>query len=207
MNIDDLVSEKKLLAIAKKGLTDERNLRNKRGRLPGESGLLSVISTKEFDEKQIDEIGNKMPRFIDGNVAYKMWPDYWQHLKLEIYYVICTDSEQYRDVRKLLLKQSKKSETAIVSAIAAAVAVHLGIVAGALVPFCALALAGVLQIGKNAYCSAKAREAAKIETSLKRQKAKDPKMAEEREQWLSKRQERFKVEVKKLERKKRRSAK
>jgi hypothetical protein len=42
----------------------------------------------------------------------------------------------------------------IVSTIAADVAVNLGVVAGALVPFCAICLIAVLKLGTEAFCQA-----------------------------------------------------
>jgi hypothetical protein len=65
-----------------------------------------------------------------------------------------------------------KSQTAIVGMIAAGVAVNVGAVAGALVPFCALLLIGALRIGKNAYCSGIPLDVPAIESKAKKTVAK-----------------------------------
>ena len=77
---------------------------------------------------------------------------YWIAMKEEIYLFICTEDKKYAHLRGQFQKASVKSQTAIVSMIAAAVAASLGVIAGSLVPLCALALLAVVRVGQNAFC-------------------------------------------------------
>jgi hypothetical protein len=66
---------------------------------------------------------------------------------------ICTNDPKYRDVKKKMKSAEQKSQTAIVSMIAAAVGASISMAAGALVPLCALVLLVTLKMGKNAFCA------------------------------------------------------
>jgi hypothetical protein len=63
------------------------------------------------------------------------WPEYWSQLKAEFRVLICATDPKYRKLRQELSTAHKKSQTAIVSAIAGAMASQFGVVAGMLVPF------------------------------------------------------------------------
>jgi hypothetical protein len=126
-----------------------------------DDALLSIIehdsNLKSYDlsAQSIDAIGNaSLPRAIDGKVMYAFWPDYWSKLKAEFRLLICKRDKKYAPLRKKLDSITKKSETAIVSTISAAMAVKFGVAAGILAPFCALCLVGVSRLGKEAFCSA-----------------------------------------------------
>ena len=79
--------------------------------------------------------------------------DYWRALKKEFRLFLCTDDKRYADLRKKLDAAGTKSQTTIVSMIAASVAAHVGAVAGTLVPLCALILLAGARLGKNAICA------------------------------------------------------
>jgi hypothetical protein len=113
-----------------------------------------VMARYEFAKDSIDTIGNAtLPRAIDGPVMYAMWPDYWERLKCEFKILLCTNDKKYAHLRKELGVAAKKSQTAIVSMIAAAMASAFGVVAGVLVPFCALCLVAVAKLGREAFCT------------------------------------------------------
>lgn len=79
-------------------------------------------------------------------------PTPWSRIKSQIYILFCTKEPMYAPLRKQLKSSGKHTETTIVSMVAAGVATHLGLAMGALVPFCALCLLGILKIGQGAYC-------------------------------------------------------
>ena len=102
----------------------------------------------------IDNLGNKLlPKAIDGDIMYAHWPDYWEQLKKEFILLICTKDKKYSSLRKKLSTSADKSQTAIVSTIAAAMAASFGVAMGILVPFCAMILLALLRIGKEAFCA------------------------------------------------------
>ncbi len=88
--------------------------------------------------KRLEDVGKK----------YK----YWDNLKREMQIFLCTDDKKFADIKSKLARASTKSETAIVSLVAAGVAGSLGVAAGALVPVCALLLLVVVKVGKEAFC-------------------------------------------------------
>jgi hypothetical protein len=109
------------------------------------------ISPREFDEGTIQGIGARMPDYSDG-IPHSGMPNLWNDVLYEMHSLICTDDKRYADLRKALSITGSKSQTTIVSLIAAAVAAHIGLIAGSVVPFCALVLVAVARVGKNAYC-------------------------------------------------------
>jgi hypothetical protein len=120
-----------------------------------ESGL--ILNHLDLAKESIDSIGiDAFPVAIDGEfVSYKSWPDYWVRLKDEFRLLLCTKDKKYNSLRKELSTASKKSQTAIVSMIAVAMASQFGVISGALVPFCALCLIAVARLGKEAFCDGK----------------------------------------------------
>jgi hypothetical protein len=77
----------------------------------------------------------------------------WSYVKEEIRILICTDDEKYEKLRAQLEKAHDKGTTYIVGTITGVVGATLGIPAGVITPFCALALSSALKIGKEAYCA------------------------------------------------------
>ena len=102
----------------------------------------------------IEWLGNRLlPETIDGRgTAYASWPKYWVQLKNEFRILICTSDRKYYSLRKQLSAAGQKSHATIVSSIAAVMASQFGVVAGVLVPFCALLLLAMLKLGKEAFC-------------------------------------------------------
>ncbi|SAL04042.1 hypothetical protein AWB81_06570 [Caballeronia arationis] len=80
---------------------------------------------------------------------------YWDQLKSEFRLLLCTKDKKYQALRRDLAKTSSKSQLAVVSAISAAVGASIGVVAGALVPVCAICLIAVLKLGQEAFCQVK----------------------------------------------------
>jgi hypothetical protein len=80
-------------------------------------------------------------------------------LKLELFKLICTDDPKYSAVRKKLTTSRDKSETVLVSVIAAAIGRELGIVTAVLVAPAAWALIALVSAGKHAFCELVGRNA------------------------------------------------
>jgi hypothetical protein len=116
------------------------------------NGLPTIIADTDGT---IEGIGTLLlPTAIDSGGPYGVWPDwYWRELKREVKIFICTSDKKYADLRKRLSTSADKSQTAIVSAIAAGMAAQFGVVAGLLVPFIALCLVVLARIGKEAFCT------------------------------------------------------
>lgn len=105
-------------------------------------------------DASIDQVGNKLlPKAIDGDVSYGLWPRHWVQLKTEFRSFLCTKDKKYTTLRKQLATSKDKSQTAIVSMISAAMAVHFGVATGVLVPFCAMCLVVLVRVGTEAFCS------------------------------------------------------
>jgi hypothetical protein len=82
---------------------------------------------------------------VDGELVLVPKPPekgFWSKLKIEFRILVCTDDKKYSSLRRQMKASSGKSQTVIVSAIAAAMAAHVGVIAGVLVPFCALCCSG-----------------------------------------------------------------
>jgi hypothetical protein len=123
-----------------------------------------LFSQFDLSTHSIEEMGNlALPRAIDGSsILYASWPEYWSRLKAEFRLLICTADPKYKKLRQQLSVAQKKSQTAIVSTIAAAMASEFGVVAGVLVPFCALCLIAAIRLGKEAFCTT-----ARLETHVR----------------------------------------
>jgi hypothetical protein len=80
---------------------------------------------------------------------------YWDAFKKEFHVLLCTKHRKYGKLRNNLAKSNDKAQLAVVSGISAAIAGSLGVVAGELVPICAICLIAVLKLGKEAFCQAK----------------------------------------------------
>jgi hypothetical protein len=115
---------------------------------------LAWVMQEMQSSSSIDELGTELlPRAIDGDAMYAFWPDYWEKLKHEFKLLICTVDERYADLRATLAASASKTQTGVVSSIAAAMAAQFGVVAGLLVPFVALCLIVLARVGKEAFCS------------------------------------------------------
>jgi hypothetical protein len=101
----------------------------------------------------VEEIGSQID--APPGVAFARSPEYWNSLKTEFHILLCTKNRKYASVRKSLSKSGDKTQLTIVSAISAAVGGSFGVVAGSLVPLCAICLIAVLKMGKEAFCQAR----------------------------------------------------
>jgi len=114
----------------------------------------SFLEYPDIKDLTIDEIGNKyLPRRIDGETLYNYWPTYWKDFKKEFRKFICSKDKKYLPLKKKLSSSSKETKVVLISIISAAFSKHLGILAGILVPFCAMCLLLVARIGIEAFCS------------------------------------------------------
>jgi hypothetical protein len=108
------------------------------------------------DTDIIDSLGSQLGyRGYPGEPVEHFYspPKTWEALKEEFRILVCTKDKKYSSLRKKLGTTGAKSQTMIVSMIAAAMAPPLGVaVSAVLVPFCALVLLGLLKVGKEAYC-------------------------------------------------------
>ena len=86
-------------------------------------------------------------------VVREVQPNYRRRVKIELHILICTKDSKYASLRRQLGKHGSATQTAIVSNIAAALAVSLGYTVGALVPFVAMGLLGLVRVGTNAWCA------------------------------------------------------
>jgi hypothetical protein len=103
-------------------------------------------------EDKVESILRQTEPAIAGFVD--MGEPFWFEFKREFRILLCTKDKKYASVRKTLSSSSDKSQLAIVSTIAAAIASSWGIVAASLVPFCAICLIAALKMGKEAFCKA-----------------------------------------------------
>lgn len=131
-----------------------------------ESELLQIVAEgtgNNIAEETIDELGRELatkvvpargrPKGIRRSNAASDSPTYWRAVRREVHTLVCTQDKKYSDLRKQIERLGAKSQTALVSTIAAAVASYIGVAAGILVPMCALVLLAILRVGKNAFCA------------------------------------------------------
>ena len=86
-------------------------------------------------------------------VVRQVQPNYWARVKRELHILICTNDTKYQSIRRLLGKESKLTQTAIVSSIGGAIGAYVGAAATIVGPFVTLGLLALLQVGKEAWCS------------------------------------------------------
>lgn len=77
----------------------------------------------------------------------------YQVIKREFYLLICTKDSKYKELRKNLLKNQKKSSQVAVGLIVGAIGSSYGIPAGALTALCATALHMIIKVGKETFCT------------------------------------------------------
>jgi hypothetical protein len=104
----------------------------------------------------IDELGSVLLTVaITGHWGgmYAFPPRYWWRLKEEFKSFVCGRNKRYASLKKKLAASANKSQTALVSTIAAGMAAQFGVAAGVLVPFVALCLVVLARVGKEAFCA------------------------------------------------------
>jgi hypothetical protein len=112
-----------------------------------------ALSIEDLEGYSIDELGERLPEYAHPGSAFFDWPEYWDNLKVEFRILVCTKEKKYASLRRKMETAGRKSQTALVSMLAAAMATYIGVAAGVLVPFCALCLIAVLKLGKEAFCN------------------------------------------------------
>jgi hypothetical protein len=86
-------------------------------------------------------------------VVRQVQPNYWARVKRELHILICTNDTKYQSIRRSLGKESRLTQTAIVSSIGGAIGAYVGAAATIVGPFVTLGLLALLQVGKEAWCS------------------------------------------------------
>jgi hypothetical protein len=150
-------SESELFQIIDSGLTENMSMLELTEFDPSWVRVFLERETIENTGKGLDDflktpIGGRRTVQIYARLELER-PVYWTRVKQEFRMLLCGDDKKYADLQKKIDATGTKSQTAIVSMIAAGVAAQVGVAAGILVPFCALLLLAVLRVGKNAYCS------------------------------------------------------
>jgi hypothetical protein len=125
--------------------------------LLSEEGLIKIMARCQpstWKNKTFEEFGREMSDAIDPVDQPDGSPHkYWYAVKKEIHILVCTEDKKYKGLREQLSKAGTKSQTAIVSMIAVALAGYVGTIAGLLVPMCALLMLAILKIGRHAFCA------------------------------------------------------
>lgn len=114
--------------------------------------IIREFKLAEDSTASIEELGKQLPLRAHPGVAFAVTPPYWARLKDEFRLFLCTNNKPYADLRKQFAKNAQRSQTIVVSTIAAAMAPTLGVAAGVLVPFCALCLLALARMGTEAFC-------------------------------------------------------
>jgi hypothetical protein len=102
--------------------------------------------------EDVDALGQRL------NTEDELWgldfsaQDYWFALKAELHLLLCSDDPKYSSLKNSIKAHGKRSQTAIISAIAVFVGAHLGVEAGVITPYCALLLQFSVKVGKEAFC-------------------------------------------------------
>ncbi len=87
------------------------------------------------------------------SAVHQVQPNYWVRVKRELHILICTNDAKYRSIRRLLGKESRLTQTAIVSSVGGAIGAQVGAEAMIIGPFVTLGFLAFLQVGKEAWCS------------------------------------------------------
>jgi hypothetical protein len=120
-----------------------------------------------LNNASIEELGSELAKVHMGRSSGL---NYWLAVKREFRTFLCTDDKKYADLKKKISTSQTRSETAVTSLIAAAIASHLGLAAGALVPFCALLLIVLARMGRNAICAELPLDIPVVEPKKKKKK-------------------------------------
>jgi hypothetical protein len=110
-----------------------------------------TMLTNNKEQISLEEVGQTLNQVIWSEAYFES--DFWRACRAELYSLFCTNDRKYEDLRKRIYSTGGKAETVVVSTIAAAVAGTAGLVAGALVPFCAVCLIAVAKVGREAFCT------------------------------------------------------
>lgn len=103
------------------------------------AGLLLNTRTRENDEDGFSE------------------DNYWGRLQDEMYRFLCTNDPHYKELRNKLTDAKFATSRFVIPAISATIGNMIGLAAGMITPFVALALLTIFKVGTSAWCSAHAR--------------------------------------------------
>jgi len=109
------------------------------GTFPSYSEKSKKVPIKNYNKKSVKE--------FDENKS-----KYWDYVKKEIRILVCTDNNKYAKLRNKLDKLASKGDTAFVATISSVIAGSLGVAAGFVSGFVAIALYGIIKVSINAYC-------------------------------------------------------
>jgi hypothetical protein len=122
-----------------------------------EDQLIDIIGASRFaswEESTIEHLGERISKSLGPPDRHEPGSaKHWYAVKHEIRLLVCTSDKRYDDLRKQIENVGTKSSTTVISLITASLTVHIGILAGILVPLTALALLMVARVGKNAFCT------------------------------------------------------
>lgn len=91
--------------------------------------------------------------FIKKELDDRPPKSYWEHIKKEIYQLVCSTNKKYEALRKQLNVAKEKGTKSIVIIIASYFGAQLGVEVGAIAGFCAIAVNSIVKLGKETYCS------------------------------------------------------
>ncbi|PHS61394.1 MAG: hypothetical protein COB00_13160 [Alcanivorax sp.] len=77
---------------------------------------------------------------------------YWECVKAEVFLLVCTKDKKYANLRKQLDDVTARAQTSAAWLVASGIAATLGISAAVIAGLCAVALYGIIKVGKEAYC-------------------------------------------------------
>jgi hypothetical protein len=118
---------------------------------------------KMAHEVSIEAAGNTLGRRVEPSVENVTGTTpAWDRLKVELYSFFCTRDAKYAPLRKQLADAKKSTQNYAVPALAATLGKLLGIAVGVLTPFVALAVAGIIEVGVNAWCAGKKGDVPKL---------------------------------------------
>lgn len=126
-----------------------------------ETDLLEIVDesprfrTWDLTRISIDDAGDYFMSRGGAGAREEPRLPYWEQLKDEFRILICTREKKYESLRKELGSTQKKSQTVVVSVIAATMADQFGVAVGVITPFCALCLVAIVRLGKEAFCASK----------------------------------------------------
>jgi hypothetical protein len=107
------------------------------------------VRGRQIEKISEDLVNEGRLRGVSLYVGPLIW---WYHFKREFKKFVCDKDPKYRSLKRNLVRHGGRSETFVVSTIAAGLAVNLGPISGVLVPLTAVSLIAVSKLGVEAFC-------------------------------------------------------
>lgn len=111
----------------------------------------NVLTLRETPPRKKRKAKKPKERSVKISITPPTKSGYFARVKSELNILLCTNDKKYAQLRKKLT--SIKNQHTIVAAIAAAIGAIIGLSAAVIMPFVAIILMTLLQVGLNAYCS------------------------------------------------------